>query len=378
MNWSQARRRLLQLATGRRPASGRRAWPSPAGALVAGGPGSAAPAGTWSAVLAAGRASERPAPTGRDAVDRERRRDSLPRLPRTAAEADREAEPRALAAASGPAGSADAPAAAISLCIASGKGGTGKSVVTASLASLFSRDERTLIVDADMGVGNAHLLQDVSPTKSFVDVVEGRCSVKDVLVPCGERIDLVSAGSGVPRMAELSSYELHLIASGLAEIEADYRFELVDSAAGISRQTVAFAKASDAVLVVTTPDLTAMTDAYAFLKVLFSRRPELDPWVLVNRASGEEEAAEVAGRIERVCSRFLQRSTRCIGWVPEDPVVTHCANRRGPVVLLEPHAPFSYALRQVAVTLRGELAGLAPRGLGQGLLREAGYSRRLA
>jgi Mrp family chromosome partitioning ATPase len=51
---------------------------------------------------------------------------------------------------------------AASLCVASGKGGTGKSIVSASLAHLLSASGRTLLVDADLGVGNAHILQDVT------------------------------------------------------------------------------------------------------------------------------------------------------------------------------------------------------------------------
>src|SRR5262245_4942765 len=95
----------------------------------------------------------------------------------------------------------------VSLCIASGKGGTGKSIVTAALAALFAPRGRTLLVDADFGVGNAHILQNISPRATCVDVVEGRESVRDALVACAQDVDLLAAGSGVPRMSEMSSYE---------------------------------------------------------------------------------------------------------------------------------------------------------------------------
>jgi flagellar biosynthesis protein FlhG len=182
---------------------------------------------------------------------------------------------------------------ASSLCIASGKGGTGKSVVSASLGTLFSEVGRTLIVDADLGVGNAHILQDVSPRASLVDVVQGECTVRDVLVSCTDRLDLVAAGSGVPRMAELSRCELDLVAAGLEELESDYRYVLVDSAAGVSRQTLAFAQACDLVCIVTTGDLTAMTDAYALLKLLHRSGDVAAPFLIVNRAHGPAEAADV-------------------------------------------------------------------------------------
>ena len=275
------------------------------------------------------------------------------------------------------------PRRAASLCVASGKGGTGKSVVVASVANLLARRGRTLVVDADMGVGNAHILQDASPRRSFVDVVAGRCAVAEAVTPCAGGLDLLSAGSGVSRMAGLSAYELHLIAGGLEELETRYDFIVVDSAAGISDQTVAFAAACDRVLVVTTPDLTAMTDAYAFIKVLHQRRPHQVPMILVNRvdqraAEGdahdrEQTGARVAERIRGVCQRFLDLEPRWIGSVPDDRNVVRSVAARRPVVLFEPETPASVALAGLATPLASELERIEPRGMGLGLRLDAAF-----
>jgi flagellar biosynthesis protein FlhG len=260
----------------------------------------------------------------------------------------------------------------VSVCIASGKGGTGKSVVSASLAALFAREARTLIVDADMGVGNAHILQDVAPEHSFVDLVEGRCSVRDILAPCAPNLDLLAAGSGVSRMASLTSWELHLVAGGIDEIEGEYARVVVDSAAGISNQTVALAAASDLVVLVTTPDVTALTDAYAFLKVLLMRRTEARPLFVVNRASSLQEGERVAERLQGVARKFLGHEPHCIGVLPDDRSVVRCVNARAPVVVREPDAPFSRGLREVFARIQVELGREAPRGLGQSLMRGTG------
>lgn len=265
---------------------------------------------------------------------------------------------------------------AVSLCVASGKGGTGKSIVSASLAALFAPRGRTLLIDADFGVGNAHILQDVSPRATCVDVVEGRESVRTTLVSCGKELDLLAASSGVPRMSEMTSYELHLLASGLREVEDEYRYLLIDSAAGVSHQTLAFARASDATLIVTTPDLTAMTDAYAFLKLLFAGRAGTRALLLVNRAASAEEAEEVTRRIARVGERFLGMAPRCIGWLPHDPAVSACVNRRGSVVTLEPGAEVSRSLRRIAAAIAEELGQIEPKGFGNELQREVGYAAR--
>jgi flagellar biosynthesis protein FlhG len=263
---------------------------------------------------------------------------------------------------------------ASSLCIASGKGGTGKSVVSASLASLFAKRGRTLIVDADMGVGNAHILQNIAPEHSFVDVVEGRLSVRDVRVPCRAQLDLVAAGSGVSRMAGLSTYEMHLVACGLERLELDYKHVVVDSAAGISNQTVAFAAASDVVLIVTTPDVTALTDAYAFLKVLLQRRADSQPLLVVNRAQSDEEGEHVAERMRAVARRFLGREPRYVGALPDDRAVVRSVHDRAPTVESEPESEFARALQRLSVAMLEELGRHHARGLGRSLLRSAGYT----
>lgn len=261
-----------------------------------------------------------------------------------------------------------------SLCIASGKGGTGKTVVSASLAALLAKRARTLLVDADLGVGNAHILQNLCPEHSFVDVVEGRLSVRDVRVACRPQLDLIAGGSGVSRMAGLTPYEMHLVAVGIDSVEGEYEHVLVDSAAGISNQTIAFAAASDVVLIVTTPDVTALTDAYAFLKVLLQRKSELVPLFVVNRAADETEAAHVAERLRGVARKFLGREPRYAGWLPDDHAVLECVNARTPVVVRAADSPFAQALAPVFAKVCAELDRVPARGLGRGLLRTVGYT----
>lgn len=258
---------------------------------------------------------------------------------------------------------------ASSLCVVSGKGGTGKSVISAALGAHFSRAGRTLLVDADMGVGNAHILQNQLPPYSFVDVAEGKLSAREVLVHCRPQLDLIAAGSGVSHMAELTAFEMQLVATAIESVEVDYKTLVVDSAAGIAPQTVSFACACDVVLIVTTPDVTAMTDAYAFLKVLLQRRGDCAPLLLVNRASSAEEARSVAERFCTVTRRFLEREPKFIGWLPDDPAAVRSIAQREPVISAFPDSELAKALVRLGVSLEQELQRVHPRGLGRSLLR---------
>lgn len=250
----------------------------------------------------------------------------------------------------------------------SGKGGTGKSVVSASLATCLAKHGRTLLVDVDLGVGNAHILQDMTPVRSMIEVADGSATVREVRVPCSTGLDLIPGGSGVSRLASLSPYQLDLMAVGLEELEREYAHLLLDSAAGISDQTVAFAASCDEILLVTTPDVTAMTDAYAFLKVLLRNRPGRRPLLVVNRAENEGEAKRVAQRILEVAGKFLGATPLAYGWVPDDRSVVRSVAARRPVVVSEPESPAGLALRGLGDRLARRLGGIrAPGGVGAAL-----------
>ena len=253
-----------------------------------------------------------------------------------------------------------------SLCVVSGKGGTGKSVVSASLARIFSRGGRTLLVDADLGVGNAHILQGVTPRWTLADLFVGRAP-SQLVQSCGERLDLLAGGSGVARLASISYSDLARIGDALGELEPHYDYLIADCGAGISEATLAFARAADRVVVVTTPDLTAMTDAYAFLKVLGIPSTGPAPALVVNRAPDETVARDTAGRVEAVGRRFLGRGPDVLGWLPEDPSVTPSVNQRTPLVERSPRGPAALALEGLAQELLERLDGQHPRGLGRHL-----------
>ncbi|MFT7678861.1 MAG: flagellar biosynthesis protein FlhG [Planctomycetota bacterium] len=255
------------------------------------------------------------------------------------------------------------------MCVVSGKGGTGKSLCTASLANLLSRRGRTLIMDADLGVGNAHLLQNVHPEVTLVDVVEGNLPLRRAITPCGDRLDLLAGGSGYARVAHLSHLELEMLARGLERMECSYDYLVVDSAAGLSEQTVGLAAAADLVVLVTTPDITSLTDAYAFLKVLVQLGPARDPLVVINRVQDPAEAEIAMRRMSNVASKFLGRSLRFACVLPEDRAAFRCTQRRMPVSVSEPESALALALGDLGREVLGQLDQLHPAGIGRTLGR---------
>ena len=120
------------------------------------------------------------------------------------------------------------------------------------------------------------------------------------------------------------------------------------------------AAACDRTILVTTPDVTAMTDAYAFLKV-FVRQcaaagvPRELPLLVVNRAASDQEARDVGDRLREVTRKFLDRRLDVLGSIPDDRAVFRCTQRRRSVVAGEPESAVAQSLERVAAVLLDRL-----------------------
>ncbi len=254
-----------------------------------------------------------------------------------------------------------------SVCVVSGKGGTGKSMISASLAFLLSERGNTLLFDADLGVANAHILQGMRPTHTIAEVIGGQTSMRNVVTPCYDGLDLLAGGSGVAQLASLNGGELEVLGASFRSVEEEYSYMVVDSAAGLSRQTIAFAAASDRVLVVTTPAVTALTDAYAFLKVLLTRRPQCRPHLIINRVVVPEEGERAAERLIDVTRRFLGVELECIAQLPDDRVAFVATQEQRPVVRGGGNSHLALALRELGRTIVQDLDTARPCGFGSSL-----------
>lgn len=263
--------------------------------------------------------------------------------------------------------------------VSGGKGGVGKSLITANLGvELARRGLRVLLVDLDLGLANLNVLLRLSSTRNVEDALEGRCSLADCVTTGPAGVHVLPASSGTATMGRPDEERNARLFALLGELAASYDVVLGDSAAGIGPDVLAFASAADRVLIVTTPQPTALTDAYGLIKALHtfgeeSGREVPTPELVVNCASSLEEAESTASKLRGVCERFLARSPKSAGWMPACAAVARSAGSQRP-----------FALEQGAATLaRSCLARLAarvarltqvagPRPLAQGI---AGHGR---
>jgi len=241
------------------------------------------------------------------------------------------------------------------IAIASGKGGVGKTNLAANLGiALSRRGKRVLLFDADFGLANVDVLLGLQPERTLRDVVSGRCQLGEVVIEAAHGLRVVPGGCGLRELVDLDGFRRGRLLRQLADIEADYDFVLVDAAAGVGADVTSFVSAVGEAIVVTTPEPTSLTDAYALVKVTLSQAPGTRFAVVVNSARGATEGAAAASRLQAVAQRFLGASLPLWGILPFCDEVPRAVRRQVPTLTAYPECSFSLALEQLGRRLLGQ------------------------
>lgn len=253
------------------------------------------------------------------------------------------------------------------LAVTSGKGGVGKTNISVSLALAAAAEGRNVVIlDGDLGLANVDVIFDIQPSYNLSHVISGEVPVQDALIQAPGGVRVLPGAAGMTRMADMSSPEHRLFLKSLEFLERETELIIVDTGAGISRRVIDFCVASGEVLVVTTPEPTAIADAYAMIKVLGQAEPTLRLWLLVNMAGNRMEAEQILDRIIVLSERFLGMQVMRAGYVVADPRVPHAVRRRIPFALAYPSSQASACIAEVAKTLA---LGDPEPGTGKGFFR---------
>lgn len=238
------------------------------------------------------------------------------------------------------------------IAVTSGKGGVGKSNVALNLAIMLSAGgNRVALVDADLGLANLDVLIDMDIRSNLSHVISGGKRLEDVIVdlPCG--VQFVPGASGLARIAHLSEFQRAQLLRELSTLESDNDFIIVDTGAGIGPEVLHFAASADSVLVVTTPEPPAITDAYAMIKVLSQMQYRGTISVLVNFAKDRHDGRDTFARISSVARKFLGVKVYDGGFILADEKVSQAVRTREPFVLAYPKCDAAKCLAAVATKL---------------------------
>jgi len=238
------------------------------------------------------------------------------------------------------------------IAITSGKGGVGKSNVAVNLAIQFSSVGRDVVLlDADLGLANADVLCNVELPYNLSHVIARKKELSDVLYKAPGGFRLIGGASGLARMADLTDFDRQRLVDALVALEQQTDIILIDTGAGISPNVLAFTRAADHVLVVTTPEPTAITDAYAVIKVISRDGTDRRISLLVNQTRSIAEAKVVYERIAKVARQFLAVGVLDAGHMPADENVPLAVRKRTPFVMASPRAAASHSIAQLAMRL---------------------------
>ena len=250
------------------------------------------------------------------------------------------------------------------VAVASGKGGVGKTNVTANLAvTLARRGTRVWVLDADLGLANVDLVYGVRPAHTIEAVLRGERRLSEVVVDGPAGVRLVAAASGTAELTALSPAQQLCILDEVDALDGELDVLLIDVAAGISSNVLYFAAAASETLVVTTPEPTAVADAYALIKTLATRWERRTFPVLVNMAASAADAEATFARLAAVAQRFLSVRLDFAGWVPFDDAVPRAVRAHTPFVLASPGAPAAHAIAALADRLGRGADPAVPGGL---------------
>ena len=238
------------------------------------------------------------------------------------------------------------------ICVTSGKGGTGKSILTSNLATCFAKaGQKVVVLDSDMGLANIHLLLGIAPEYDISNILNGERTVHGVMVKTTFGFSFIPGGSGITELANLTDYQVDLLANAFTELETEVDLLLIDTSAGIAPQTMRLLQAANEIVLVTTPEVTAVTDAYAVIKVTFRENPRTLIGLIVNRSQNSSEAKSVFTHLNSVSNKFLNKSIVNYGYVLEDRAVSKSIASRQPVTLLNPNSKASRCIAAIAARI---------------------------
>lgn len=239
------------------------------------------------------------------------------------------------------------------IAVSSGKGGVGKTNISINMAIAYAQmGKQVVVLDADLGLANVNVILGVIPKYNLYHLIRKQKSMKDIILDTGYGIHIVAGASGFSKIANLSDEERHNFINELAEL-AVADIIIVDTGAGVSNNVLSFVAAADDALIVTTPEPTAITDAYGIIKIIATEIDNLglSLKLIVNRAKSITEGKKVAQRVINIAGQFLNLKVDYLGFIYDDPAVQNSVVRQKPFILSDPKGKASICVKHLVSRL---------------------------
>jgi septum site-determining protein MinD len=236
------------------------------------------------------------------------------------------------------------------ITITSGKGGVGKTTTTANLGvALALQGKRAVCIDADIGLRNLDVVMGLENriVYDIVDVVEGRAKLRQALIKDKRLPELYLLPAAQTR--DKTAVKPEQMRRLCDDLRKDNDFVLVDSPAGIEQGFQNAIAGADAVLIVTTPEVSAVRDADRIIG-LVEAAEKGTPRLIINRIRPSMVKRGDMLSTEDVLEIL---AIELIGIVPDDEAIIVTTNRGQPVALAN-NSQAGQAYRNIAARLMGQ------------------------
>ena len=208
--------------------------------------------------------------------------------------------------------------------------------------------KKVILIDGDLGMANVNVLLNIVPTYNLMHVINQKKTMKEIIIDTEFGIKFIAGANGFSKIANLTVDELDEFGKQFASLgNAD--IIIIDTGAGIANNVLQFVAAADEVFVVTTPEPTAITDAYGIIKIITTEivGRQVDIKLIVNRVHSADEGKRISERIINIVGQFLNYKVEYLGFVYEDPVVQASVIRQKPFMIVNPTSKPSVCLKHI-------------------------------
>jgi flagellar biosynthesis protein FlhG len=235
------------------------------------------------------------------------------------------------------------------IAVASGKGGVGKTNVSVNMALAYARlGKKVVVMDADLGLANVNVMLRMTPRYNLYHVIRKQKTMKEIMTDTDYGISIVAGASGFSKIANLTEEERQYFIEEL-ETLSNADIIIIDTSAGVSSNVLDFIAAADDAVIITTPEPTAITDAYGIIKIIATEYDELNLGLklVVNRVKSAGDAKKVADRMTTIAGQFLNLKVDYLGFIYDDPVVPQAVLKQRPFMSIDPRCKASQCVQHI-------------------------------